>query len=188
MLLAEALTIAQDVVDTLTPACRTIEIAGSVRRQKAVVGDIEIVALPLFAASIDLFGAEEQYSALEDRIGKLLKCSDLTLDKMLRRNGPLYKRFTRGSVSVDLFVAQQGNYGNILALRTGDAAFSRALVTERRYGGLMPSYLKQRDGFLWYGGERLNCPDELTYFTYMDMGWIDPPERTWPLRNGAYHE
>ena len=183
MKLVTAQSIAQDVVDMLKPACRLIEIAGSVRRRKPEVGDIEIVALPLFTVSIDLFGAEEQYSALEDHIGELLESGDLTLDKTLRRNGPLYKRFTHG-VAIDLFIAQQGNYGNILALRTGDSAFSRALVTERRAGGLMPSYLRQRDGFLWRGKERIDCPDELTYFDALGFRLIDPPARTWPLNGG----
>jgi DNA polymerase/3'-5' exonuclease PolX len=45
--LARARIIAGEIVDLLTPVCERIEVAGSVRREKATVGDnIEIVCVP----------------------------------------------------------------------------------------------------------------------------------------------
>ena len=49
MPLAFATTLAKKLVDELAPYCQRIEIAGSVRRQSAEVGDIELVAIPKFA-------------------------------------------------------------------------------------------------------------------------------------------
>jgi len=46
MLLAEARKLAEQMVERLRPACDKIEIAGSVRRGKPEVKDIEIVCLP----------------------------------------------------------------------------------------------------------------------------------------------
>lgn len=187
MLLAEAQALAERVVDMLKPACLKIEIAGSVRRRKPVVGDIEIVALPIVEVQPDMFGASDTVaSKLEYLIGELLENGNLVLDKVIRRNGEKYKRFREAGIAIDLFIADPGNYGNILAIRTGDSSFSKALVTGRRDGGLMPTNLKQRDGYLWRGNERIDCSDEVTYFIRMDMGWIDPPMRTWPLCKVVY--
>ena len=43
---SQVLPIAESLVEKLRPACERIEIAGSLRREKAMVGDIEIVAVP----------------------------------------------------------------------------------------------------------------------------------------------
>lgn len=46
MLLENALAIAEGIVEALNPYCTIINIAGSCRRRKPEVKDIEIVALP----------------------------------------------------------------------------------------------------------------------------------------------
>lgn len=46
MILSEALKIAEAVLKELGPHCERIAIAGSVRRRKPEVKDIEIVAIP----------------------------------------------------------------------------------------------------------------------------------------------
>jgi DNA polymerase/3'-5' exonuclease PolX len=56
MNLHTAQPIADRVRDLLAPHCDRIEIAGSIRRQKADVGDIEIVAIPKTVTDGDLFG------------------------------------------------------------------------------------------------------------------------------------
>ena len=43
---SEVLPIAQHIVDSLSPFCERIELAGSLRRKRPMVGDIEIVAIP----------------------------------------------------------------------------------------------------------------------------------------------
>jgi DNA polymerase/3'-5' exonuclease PolX len=48
------LPIAGRIVEALRPYCERIEIAGSLRREKPMVGDIEIVAIP--RRPVDLFG------------------------------------------------------------------------------------------------------------------------------------
>jgi hypothetical protein len=53
--LAEAERIAASIVADLAPSCARIQVAGSVRRHKQVVGDIEMVAIPRYAPA-GLFG------------------------------------------------------------------------------------------------------------------------------------
>jgi DNA polymerase/3'-5' exonuclease PolX len=54
--LPEAERVAAAIVADLAPFCARIQVAGSVRRRKEVVGDIELVAIPRYTPS-GLFGA-----------------------------------------------------------------------------------------------------------------------------------
>src|SRR5436190_14063617 len=53
--LPDAERIAAAIVADLAPSCACIQVAGSVRRRKEVVGDIEIVAIPRYVPA-GLFG------------------------------------------------------------------------------------------------------------------------------------
>lgn len=50
----ETIAVANELVDWLRPACERIVVAGSLRRQCAEIGDIELVALP--TPLLNLFG------------------------------------------------------------------------------------------------------------------------------------
>src|SRR5437879_3251534 len=65
--LTHARAIADDLIEKITPLCERCEIAGSIRRQKAEVGDIEIVAVPRWIEvpdPDDLFGAKQRINQL----------------------------------------------------------------------------------------------------------------------------
>ena len=78
---------------------------------------------------------------------------------------------------LDLFIADEDNLGNILAIRTGNAEFSHQLVTPRNQGGLMPSYLKQKDGYLWNGNNQIVCRTEQEFFDALGIPFVEPRER-----------
>lgn len=190
MNLSQAQTLASQIIELLAPACEKIEVAGSVRRLKPEPGDIEIVALPIVAELPGFFGVTEPFSRLELRIRELLGSGTLVLDQVVKRNGAKAKRFVVMSdshwlkptepierIAIDLFIADRDNYGDTMAIRTGDSDFSHALVTERRYGGLMPSYLKHHDGYLWRGIEKLACPTEEDFFHALGLRWVEPQFR-----------
>ena len=52
--IAEVLPTATSLCEELADACDRLEIAGSIRREKKEVGDIEIVAIPI--RPVDMFG------------------------------------------------------------------------------------------------------------------------------------
>ena len=60
--LPEAERIAAAIVADLAPSCDRIQVAGSVRRRKEVVGDIELVLMPHHAPA-GLFGAARPTSS-----------------------------------------------------------------------------------------------------------------------------
>lgn len=166
MPLGEAEKIACKYADMLMPYCERIEIAGSIRRRKAEVGDIEIVAKPL--PITDLFGSSNGYH-------------DLTLPLPAIKNGQRYKQsILPEGINLDLFIVlPPAQWGVIFALRTGGAEFSRKLVTAKRYGGYLPSAYVVRDGAVHRvdTGEMIPTPEESDFFNLCELGWIKPEER-----------
>jgi len=70
----EAMNIALELVTKLTPYCARIEIAGSLRRGKSEVGDVEILFVPHFESrQVDFFSREPTDIAGEylDRLGRV---------------------------------------------------------------------------------------------------------------------
>ena len=174
--LAEAKLIADRIKALLTPACDRIEIAGSIRRKKAEVGDIEIVCIPRLQPN--LWGDEEQ-SVLDPFLDCLVGDGILIRGE---RNGPKWKQFfvpEPGTVGVklDLFITTPAEWGYQFTIRTGPADFSKKLVTPRKYGGLMPSHLKAKGSRWLNNGRPLKTPEEADVFNLMGIEWIDPEGR-----------
>jgi DNA polymerase/3'-5' exonuclease PolX len=117
---AQVMPIAEKLVERLSPACCRIEIAGSLRREKAMIGDIEIVAVPIIER--DLLGEPTGISAIDYLfIGWQVR---------LTKNGSKQKQFMmttkRGEeYQVDLFLQPDpATWGVNFLLRTGHRNFS----------------------------------------------------------------
>lgn len=184
MELKKAINKADKFQDLIAPYCEHIQIAGSIRRLKPEVNDIEIVAAPKTYTEMayDMFlnrcppdDIIENY--LLGFLSKALSDGTLTLDPALKRNGDKYKRFLFDGMPLDLFIADEDNLGNTLAIRTGNAEFSHQLVTPRNQGGLMPSYLRQKDGYLWNGNSRIACRTEQDFFDAIGIPFVEPRDR-----------
>jgi DNA polymerase/3'-5' exonuclease PolX len=179
-----ALTEAVALLECLAPACEKASLAGSIRRQAHTAGDIELVLSPILGRNLfnePLIGC---YPALDDRIAYLIQLGRLEYDIDVKRDGPKYKRFISPglSIPVEVFIAEPGNYGNILAIRTGDSNFSKALVTAVNWGGLMPGKYQQYDGYLIERDtkKRIECHEEGDFFKALGITWPEPP-----IRGGA---
>lgn len=170
---ARAKVLADKIKASLSPACERIEIAGSIRRRKGTVGDIEIVAIPRLCpdleAQLSLFGEPP----------KMVSSLDLLLIKLLRdkptfvrgdKDGDRYKNFLietdedGSQVGLDLFLTTKAQWGYILALRTGPGDFNRAWVTQKSKGGLLPDDYRFDGGWLWRSGQRVDTPSEQDIF------------------------
>lgn len=168
--LETALLYANDIVNELSPLCERIEIAGSIRRKKDEVGDIEIVAIP--NCKMDMFGevisGDHELNYYEwEKLGKLVK------------NGNKFKQVTlyRG-ISLDLFiVTPPAQWGVIFTIRTGSADFSHRLVTSKRQGGMMPSNLRVEGGAIWSNNHIIETPEEQDVFDLIGVPFIDPELR-----------
>lgn len=168
---------------TLRTVCDKVSIAGSIRRHESLIGDIEVVCVP--KPSVDMFGgvtrSDVQINAFLDEWAKRGTLSHPASGKHCgERNKRFYVRPL--GINVDIYVASPDNFGNILAIRTGDAEFSHALVTKRSKGGLMPEGLQQEDGFLWTVPKDkprilIPCPTEDDFFDALKVMTIMPVQR-----------
>lgn len=173
------------------------EIAGSMRRKKPDVGDIEHVVIAAFEhVPVGLFddvNSHEPHSCLRARIDELLRTGVARLHRYSdgrTRNGDRYVGLEFRGRLHEIFVADLVNWGCILAIRTGPADYSRELVTRLRDRGF-----RQHEGYLYRihaapvsrfwqrlddgsWGERVSCPDERDYIArYAGLPWLEPEAR-----------
>ena len=165
--LAEAKNIATGVIEKLSPHCERIEIAGSIRRCKETVGDIEIVCIPKTEMG-GLFGDEQEVSR-----GFLRAVIEWPATK-----GSAEGRYTRrvlpGGVTLDLFIANPDNWGLIFAIRTGSATYSHMVLA----AGWVRRGFHSKDGMLHRRGEPVPTPEEENLFRKAGVRWIEPQFRT----------
>ena len=173
MKLLEAKQIAEKYVEILKSYCERIEIAGSIRREKPEVRDIEIVCIPKIEKGNDFWG--DGYGTCYNTLEEFLAIPKFCW--VFLKNGPKYKQILLPEgIKLDLFVANRDNWGNIFLIRTGNMEFSKWIMgTRARQVGLL-----QKDGYLWREEERLSCPEEENVFRLLKLDWVEPRER-----NGA---
>ena len=180
-------TLAENLITVLLPWCERIEVAGSIRRKKPEVGDIEIVAIPKMG--VDLFGdCDPKQDHLAARLmvmirdGAISKLPEINPEKTRPAWGQKYKKFfvtlndTLGEMQVDLFCCDAKNWGNMFTIRTGSSEFSAALI--ERIKNQTP--YRQQDGYLvdTTRGTVLEVASEQDYFKLAGVGWVNPENRT----------
>ena len=156
MNLEKAEIIAQKYLEEIRPFCIKAEIAGSIRRKKPEVKDIEIVAIR----------DPKNISAFKDWLDKLYKIKGDILGKYTQRQLP-------EGINLDLFFADDDNWGCIFLIRTGPWEFSKRMMGEvtRQMGYV------QEGGYLWKNGEKVSVPTEKSWFSMMGLEWIEPSKR-----------
>ena len=179
--------IAENLVALISPFCTRIEIAGSIRRGKADVKDIEIVAEP------DLTPPPPPKLEFGKPIPKRYKTRldeslDILREKGLfefEKNGDKYKKLVMFEqhtrlINIDLFlVTPPALWGVQMVIRTGPAEFSHWVVTRRKNGGALPNDVHVQDGAVWAGEEPIviGFDSELDFLNFLGLGWIDPDKR-----------
>lgn len=174
--LDEAECIASVLVADLAPFCARIEVAGSVRRRKEMVGDVELVAIPRYEPA-GLFGdcaANALWEHLHaDRAYRFTKGD--------RPDGRYYQLAlpAHGGVQVDLFLARPDNWGLTLLVRTGSAHFSAAILARwKRLQGIGRDGQGSVDGRLvTRDGRAIPTPEEDTVFRLLGMQPVAPERR-----------
>lgn len=189
MKLERAREVGMQVIAALSSRCARATIAGSVRREKAEVKDVEIVYLSQEETRIvDLFGRTVTYPLTDRLIERLVEQGFWMKDKQVKRWGPLHKRLIFRETVIELFRAKRENWGLVLALRTGPADFNHILVTSDRWGGAMPGNMRMAGGFLLREGLQLETSDEASFFAYLGVPYWRPEERSAEKLNSFLQE
>ena len=157
---AEAYKIALEVLEQLKPHCERIAIAGSVRRKKAEVGDIELALIP------------KPYE-----VGLFQSGIATVVNQWEKVKGELPRRYTQrvlpSGIKLDLFFADESNWGLAFALRTGSAEFSSRVLA----CGWVRNGFKSSGGYLFKYGEKFEVKEEKDLFNLIGIHYVEPENR-----------
>lgn len=197
--LGPALKIAEGLVEIFAPACHRIEIAGSARRKRSTVGDLEFVCIPKVGEPLApqgalfedpdaprsnlLWEAIEAHGDGHNRLrpikpGTTTIETDLLWPTKRAMGSRLFKLCLprRGDIKVELWMpASPAEWGTVFAIRTGSALFSQALVTRwtqvSNGGHSKGGRLHSRMGM------PLDAPEERDVFRLCRVEWLEPKDR-----------
>ncbi|MBE2200427.1 MAG: hypothetical protein IAE79_17565 [Anaerolinea sp.] len=183
--IAVMLPLAEKLLDKLRPFCARIEMAGSLRRRQPLIGDFEMVAVPI-PAQISI-GGEIHPPYLVTQF--LADAADAGVS--IVKNGPKYVQFVMTTaqgrrVQVDLFLQPDpATWGQNFLIRTGSADFSHWIVTPRSQGGAVPVDDGGRPLFYsrdarWHDARthaRLATPEECDVFELLGVPFVTPIQR-----------
>jgi DNA polymerase (family 10) len=111
----KAKAIAEQVVNRLTAHCQRIEVAGSIRRRRPEVHDIDLVLIPSDRDAVD---------RILMQVGKI------------KMSGLKIARVTMESIELDVYYATPETWATLLLVRTGSEQFNRMLANRALKRGL----------------------------------------------------
>lgn len=194
MNLHQAESLALTFKSALIPYTDRVEIAGSIRRRKPEVKDIEIVCLArLGEPSKDMFGAPVSGRPVNLTLKALPKVLDATGWQIGSKNGERYKQLVHPEypIKLDLFITPDpAEWGLLYLIRTGSAKFNQAFMSYvNRRGMHVTGNRLHGHGKRLVGGELKACekgsscplivatPEEGDVFQAVGRRWIAPEMR-----------
>ncbi|MBA7464995.1 hypothetical protein ES707_00156 [subsurface metagenome] len=168
--LEKAKAIAEKIEAVLESSCERIVIAGSIRRQKTDVGDIELLVIPKYIAGVDMLDAKIQTLIHFDML-------DYRLNKLGRKvYGPKNKLLLHrpSGIGVDIFSTTERCWPVALVVRTGGKQTNiRICMAAQARGYKFHAY---GSGFSTPHGE-IVCHSEQEVFEAVDLPYQRPEER-----------
>ena len=154
MYLKEAQAIANEVFYQIVPHCKRIEVAGSIRRQKAEVNDIDIVLIP---------NNPGQLSHVIDRLGIPVM------------DGDKLRRFNYKGTQVDIYYATPRTWATLLLIRTGSKESNIRLCSAAKRKGMK---LKANgDGIIDVDGQLIPIDSERQIYDILQLPYKEPWQR-----------
>lgn len=180
---SEAIEAARPILAALRPCVERIIVAGSLRRRKREVGDIEILYIPKMEEQTvpgDLFArrmanlADQAITKVEAQ-GLLARRKNVKGSEVYGSKNKLMVHVASG-IPVDLFSATETNWWNYLVCRTGPAASNTRIASTA-----------QERGYQWnpYGAGFTRLSDrqiipmdsEEAVFRFVGLPYAEPWER-----------
>jgi DNA polymerase/3'-5' exonuclease PolX len=163
---AEALRLGEGAMAALTPFCERLGIAGSIRRQKPEVKDIERVCMPRLVPA-GLFGDTPEVNP--DFCAIIQQWTKVKGEP----TGRYTQRVLPGGMTLDMFMADADNWGLQLAIRTGSAAFSHHVLARTWVAQGYTSV----EGCLRQLGKIIPIREEPDLFALLGLPWMEPSAR-----------
>jgi len=171
MELAKARAIAGELAEMLKPACLRIEIAGSIRRRRLEVGDIELLCIPKFDEGVDLLERELGWHMVNGVL-------DYRPDKRGRiAYGPKNKLLLHkpSGIGVDIFSTTEECWPVALVVRTGGKHTNIEISRRAMERGL--HFHAYGRGFTRADNSELVCYSEEDVFKAVGLRYLEPWER-----------
>lgn len=154
MELERAKVFANIVVKALEPYCDKVEVAGSIRRQKPTVNDIDLVAIPRDRWNLDM---------------ALMRMGNYKMA------GMKIARVEMDTIPLDIYFATKETWATLLLIRTGSMENNIRLASlAKRKGWRLAA---SGDGLFNEKGERIAGDSEESIYEALDLPWQRPEER-----------
>ena len=174
--LGVAESIANKVRDHISPVMDRVEVAGSIRRRKEVVGDIEICGIP---------GDREKLIQLLGDIGQHIKPGVPGAVPWVPKVEAKYLRLRlEEGMNLDVFLGTQQNWGGLYMMRTGSGSSPDGNTFNGFIPGIFGRFKKLSGGGRMTDcmptmptGEQLWVSEEQDFFDILEMDFVPPQER-----------
>ena len=180
--LSRAEEIGRDLAFAIQPWCEIVEVAGSIRRRKPTVGDIEIVYVPSFTMEKDGF-FDTKRKCLVDGVIQNLVCRGIIAPRQ-HENGAgmswgeknkLAVHLASG-IPVDFFATKAECWPNYLVCRTGGAINNTRIAAAGKRLGL--KWHPYGIGFEHLGnGEWRVVKSEADVYRIVNLPYLPPEKR-----------
>ena len=174
--LHEAETIANKVRQHILPVMDRVEVAGSIRRRKEIVGDIEICGIP---------GDRERLISLLSDVGQHIKPGVPGAIPWTPKVSAKYLRVRLlEGMNLDVFLATPDNWGGLYMMRTGSGASPDGNAFHGFVPGIFGRWKKMSGGGRMTecmptmpDGTQLPVAEEQDFFDLLEMDFVPPQER-----------
>ena len=166
MELIKADRIANALAKKLQPFCDRVEVAGSIRRRKPEVKDIDIVAIPNEnkIMSRGFFDTRALIAYLAAPTVKAIGPNGLKLASFRFKHTP-----------VDIYWATEETWHTLLLIRTGSKEHNIKLATLAKQKGM---HLHANGEGLFFDGNRIAGDSEESIFNALGIPYLEPERRT----------
>lgn len=179
----EALKVAEEIYNRIKPFTIRCKIAGSLRRRKAMVGDIEVLYISkMTKIPEDLFGGLKEVSdtdcLLEDLITEgVISRRHNSADRTAWGDQIKLAIHVASGIPIDFFAATEANWFNLLVCRTGSKESNLKITTAANRKGW--TWQPFTSGFKKLSSnERHAVKSEEDVFNFVGLPFRAPEHRT----------
>lgn len=180
---ATGMRVAAELCRALKPACERLVVAGSLRRRRPTIGDVEILYISrtetrpdpadLFR-NVQVILVDEVIATLENA-GVLERRTNTKGSEMFGEKNKLMRHRATG-LPVDLFATSEASWWNYLVCRTGPAESNTRIATLAREKGYQ--WGPYSPGFTHLGNGRITrMKSEEAVFQFVGIPYLPPDQR-----------
>lgn len=179
---AQAVEVAREICAALKPVTTRLIVAGSLRRRKELVGDVEIVYVPTWMEKqVGLFQGDIEPVDQAARVIEELRSRDIIRPRLTQNNatfwGPKNKlaEHEATGIPVDLFATAADCWWNYVVCRTGGRISNEQIACAAIQKGW--KWHPYRDGFTDQSGRVVKVRSERDVFELVGLAYLEPWDR-----------